>query len=126
MGAKASSAFERALSMSMSGALRVIALRELARGARRGRRYKDAAERWRQLLDLPGCPSNVRREASEALAIHHEHRVVDLEAAKAFALGSLDAEARPSWNDAVQYRVARIERKIERSPVPGLLAYLLP
>ena len=119
-------AFERALAVCdpASPSLRIRALHQLARTARRSRRHQDAALRWRELLDVPSCPAHLRREASEALAIHHEHRAIDLSAAKAFALGSLDAQARPAWNDAVQYRLARIQRKLERTEVQGLLAYL--
>ena len=57
---------------------------------------------WQQLLEWPGCPPSVVREASEALAIHHEHRVRDLAAAKAFALRSLAvASDRRSASSAV-------------------------
>ena len=55
------------------------------------------------------------REAAEALAIHHEHRVPDLALAKTFALGSLAAAAhgpRPSIAQAVRHRLARLERKM--------------
>jgi hypothetical protein len=91
--------------------IRVIGLRSLALLSRRSRRYDDAAAYWRDLLDLPACPPHVAREASQALAVHHEHRVRDLPAAKAFALRSFDSH-KPAWNQAVQYRLARIERKI--------------
>lgn len=153
LDARANEAFERVLSLSLStpnrvaiprvaamarharltsntsvapstGLIKIAALRALADTARRARRHEEAATRWRQLLDVPGCPAHVAREASEALAIHHEHRAGDLAAARAFALKSLDVEARPAWKDAVQHRLARIQRKIERSESPGLLAYL--
>ena len=58
--------------------VRVDALRALAQMARRGRRFDEAATRWRQVLDVPGCPRAIAREAAEGLAIHHEHRVRDL------------------------------------------------
>jgi len=87
-------------------------LRSLAAAYRRVRRFDDAAATWRLLLEMPGCAGSVAREATEALAIHHEHRVRDLQAAKTFALKSLHEEARPRWNDAVRHRLARIERKI--------------
>ena len=121
--ARANEAFERALSM-MDGPearrfsrlhLRVEALRALACAARRSRRHDVAALRWRQLLDLPGCPAHVVREANEALAIHNEHRSRDLAAARSFALRSLEVDPRSSWRDEVQHRLARIERKIERT-----------
>jgi uncharacterized protein YprB with RNaseH-like and TPR domain len=92
--------------------IRVEALRALALGARRARRFADAATRWRQVLDVPACPANVRREATEALAIHHEHRDRDLAAARMFALKSLEAGTEAAWGDAVRHRLARIERKM--------------
>jgi uncharacterized protein YprB with RNaseH-like and TPR domain len=122
---RARGAFERAVSMAGTGStmVRIEALRSLACAARRARQYEEAARRWRQVLEVSGCPQHASREASEALAIHHEHRAGDLTLAKAFALKSLDAEARPAWNDAVQHRLARIQRKIARAELPGLLAY---
>jgi uncharacterized protein len=92
--------------------IKTDALRALACTARRARRYADAAALWRQVLDVAGCPQRAAREAIEALAIHHEHRSRDLAAAKAFAQRSLDSRMRPAWNDAVRYRLARIERKM--------------
>ena len=92
-------------------AIKISGLRSLALLSRHGRRYDEAAAHWRELLELPACPPQVAREASRALAVHHEHRARDLPAAKAFALRSFDAHA-PAWNQAVQYRLARIERKM--------------
>ena len=90
--------------------------------ARRSRRFDTAAEWWRQLLEVPGCSAQLRREATEALAIHHEHRDRDLAAAKMFALKSLETGAEAAWGDAVRHRLARIERKMtsERSLFPSL------
>jgi hypothetical protein len=104
----------------------IDALRSLALLHRRARRFEDAASCWQQLLAGPGCPPGVVREAGEALAIHHEHRVRDLAVAKAFALRSLDAVAsndegpRPQWTEALQHRVRRIEKKITRSQLSTL------
>ena len=44
------------------------------------------------------CPSTSRARRLEALAIHHEHRLRDIEAAKAFALHSLGIEAAGAAN----------------------------
>ena len=63
---------------------------------------------------MRGCPAPIAREATEALAIHHEHRVRDLAAAKTFALRSLEAGTDPGWTNAARYRLARLERKIAR------------
>ena len=67
---------------------------------------------------MRGCPAPIVREAAEALAVHHEHRVRDLTLAHRFALGTLAAvngSARPSLAQAVRHRLARIERKIGAS-----------
>jgi uncharacterized protein YprB with RNaseH-like and TPR domain len=98
-----------------SGDVRVEALHALALAFRRIGRFGQAADCWRRLLDTPSCPDRVAREAIEALAIHHEHRVRDLAAARAFALKGLERaelEKRPAWSEAVRYRLARIERKM--------------
>ena len=135
---RAAEAFERAVALAAaadvggrnratvewcwtSQGLRAEALRALALGARRARRFHDAASRWRELLDVPGCPAHLRREATEALAIHHEHRDRDLTAARQFALKSLETGTEAAWGDAVRHRLARIERKLvsERSLFPS-------
>jgi hypothetical protein len=122
---RAREAYERAVSVSIDSApalnaasivaIELASLRALALMARRARRYEDAAGFWRQLLDLHGCPPAIAREATEALAVHHEHRVRDLAAAKSFALrlSNLEYRLRPAWADAVRHRLARIERKLE-------------
>jgi len=98
-----------------AGAVRVEALRLLALHARRRRRYDEAARHWREVLDDPECSRQAAREATEALAIHHEHRVRDLAEARRFALLSLDGSGRPAWADAVRHRLARIDRKLDRN-----------
>jgi hypothetical protein len=62
---------------------------------------------------MRSCPSRIVREAAEALAIHHEHRVRDLATAKGFALRNLESGTDPGWAHAARYRLARIERKLE-------------
>ena len=49
-----------------------------SRGAARGG-YEEAASCWCDLLAIRGCPPQLEREATAALAIHHEHRRRDLE-----------------------------------------------
>jgi len=93
--------------------IRIEALRSLALACRRARRYEEAASAWGELLAIRGCPPPLQREATEALAIHHEHRRRDLAMAKTFALRSLEAAEQPLWRDAVQYRLARLERKMK-------------
>lgn len=108
---RAREAYQHACTEPSVASIKIQALKSLALLCRRSRRYEDAAAYWRRLLDVPACPARLAREASEALAVHHEHRARDLPAARAFALRSFDAH-RPAWNQAVRYRLARIERKI--------------
>jgi uncharacterized protein YprB with RNaseH-like and TPR domain len=88
------------------------ALRRLAWLRRRDRRPHEAAEAWTELAVLPRCAAALRREAKEALAIHHEHRLKDLRAARQHALDLLqDGLANPG---RVQHRLDRLERKLAR------------
>ncbi len=103
--------------------IRVEALRALALAARRRRAYQEAAARWRQLLETAQCPSNIVQEAIEALAIHHEHRIRDLTAARKFAERSLEMGWKTTRGDAARHRLARIERKLISEQRP-LLASL--
>jgi len=88
------------------------ALRGYAVLVRRERRYADAAGAWQRLLDMRHCPSHIVREATEALAVHHEHRLRDLTQARRFALQSLQCQASLSRKQAVEHRLARINRKL--------------
>jgi hypothetical protein len=129
---RADEAYKRALKLSdgsttggtttSMGLLRIEALRSLALGARRTRHYDLAAAYWREVLDVPGCPRTIARQAGEALAIHHEHRARDLATAKAFALRTLELESEAARGNAVRHRLARIERKMisERPLFPSL------
>ena len=92
--------------------VRIHALRMLALAWRRTRRYEEAASCWSELLVIRGCPPQLEREATAALAIHHEHRRRDLSSAKVFALRSLESGMQPAWRDAAQHRLARLERKM--------------
>jgi uncharacterized protein YprB with RNaseH-like and TPR domain len=112
--AKACDAFGRALSMPQSPlGIRVEALRGLAETRRRARDHHQAAACWQELLELSECPGRVAHEAARALAIHHEHRLGDFQTARAFALQSLTGAMRPSQAEAVQHRLARLERKMK-------------
>jgi uncharacterized protein YprB with RNaseH-like and TPR domain len=113
LGARAIDAYECAARTAAGGPIGGDALRALACLSRRGRRYADAAEYWRQLLALRGCPPSLMREANEALASHHEHRVRDFAEAKRFTLQSLDNGMAARWAEAGRHRLARIERKME-------------
>jgi uncharacterized protein YprB with RNaseH-like and TPR domain len=122
---RATDAYARAVEMTERGVVsqvvRLESLRALALTHRRARQYGAAAACWRRLLATPGCPPVLAREATEALAVHHEHRDRDLEAAKAFALQSLEIDAQPAWTQAVQHRLARLDRKLRLSGQPASL-----
>jgi uncharacterized protein YprB with RNaseH-like and TPR domain len=94
---------------------RADAWRAYAMLSRRARRFEDAAYGWRRILELQRCPPAILREAMEALAVHHEHRVRDLDAARTFARQSLLLDAAPSRRDATQHRLARLDRKLGES-----------
>lgn len=94
------------------------ALRRLAWLRRRTRRPNEAAEAWNELAVLPRCAAALRREAKEALAIHHEHRLKDLQSARQHALDLLtEGVANPA---RLQHRLDRIERKLARYTVATL------
>ena len=102
------------------GADREVRAHSLARLALlfgRQRRHAEAAEAWRDLLDVsrawPGVPSALTRRAAEALAIHHEHRVRDLPAARGYALELTErAQAEGRRRDLAAHRLNRIEKKL--------------
>jgi hypothetical protein len=98
------------------------ALRAYAVVSRRLREYDDAAAAWRRVLGLPICPRPVEREASEALAVHLEHRRRDLVSARDFALRLLREDGTVARRQAAEYRLARLDRKLEsRAWQPALL-----
>jgi uncharacterized protein YprB with RNaseH-like and TPR domain len=90
------------------------ALRRLALLRRRAGRRWEAAEAWEQIVTLPGCPAAIRREAREALAIHHEHRSRDLHAAQLFVLDALAEPIGASCRERAEYRLRRLEAKLAR------------
>jgi hypothetical protein len=116
MTAEALEAFARAVQAFTDDISRAEALRAHATLCRRLRRYETAASSWRRILELRTCPVAIAREATEALAVHHEHRERDLTAAKTFALRSLQLQATVARHQAVQYRLARLDRKMGSEP----------
>lgn len=108
----ACAAYRRAAEIPSDVLTQVEALRSAAVLCRRQRRFADAAAAWQRLLRLRRCPPHIVREATEALAIHHEHRMRDPHAARQFALQSLRLEATVSRRHAVHHRLARLERKL--------------
>jgi uncharacterized protein YprB with RNaseH-like and TPR domain len=101
---------------------RAEALRAYAVLSRRLRRFEDAAAAWRRLLESGACPPALVREATEALAVHHEHRVRDLHEARALTLRSLTCRGTVARTQALQHRLARLERKLggEEPPTVSL------
>ena len=105
--------------------VRAEAIYRLGVGLRRDRRYREAAECWRRLLDVRQGRSGrrgallapLRQYAVEALAIHHEHRERDYEGAKEFTLRLLEEvdELKPAKREATRHRMARLDRKLGRN-----------
>jgi hypothetical protein len=92
---------------------------------RRERRFTEAAAIWREVIELTeprgirriGPLGELRRFATEALAIHHEHREGDLTGARELALFGLQ-EAAGRRADGMRHRLARLDRKISRAAAP--------
>lgn len=114
--AKASFARAAALPCDDVGT-RAEALRALAVACRRAREHAEAAAAWQAILDLRGAPASIVREAGEALAVHHEHRLRDPLSARTFALKSLRLPVTPTRREALEHRLTRLNRKLgEREP----------
>jgi len=110
--AEAGEAFDRAARLTGPADVRAEALQARAHLHRRARQFGDAAGVWVRLLALEGCPAALAREASEALAIHHEHRQRDVSTARRYALLSLDGEARTARQAGLRRRLSRLDRKL--------------
>ena len=108
---------------------------------RRDRRFTEAADCWRRLLEVKqsrlGRRSTLlaplRQYAVEALAVHHEHRERDYEGAKELTLRLLDesdegscrlpsTRLRPGKAEATKHRLARLEKKIAQKNESHLFA----
>ena len=119
---EARACFVRAIEFEADVLTHAEALRAYAVMCRRERRYLEAADAWRRMLAMRGCPPRIAQEATEALAVHHEHRARDLSAARQFAMQSLQFNVSRSKAQAVHHRLARIDRKIGGvSPQPAPL-----
>ena len=118
MRAAARASFERAAAFEADCTTMCEALRALAVACRRARDYEPAATAWRSLLAIPDLDSRLAQEAAEALAVHHEHRIRDLKKARSFTYLSLQHHASIRRVEALQYRLARLERKLSHSEVP--------
>jgi uncharacterized protein YprB with RNaseH-like and TPR domain len=92
--------------------MRAEALRAYAVLLRRERRHAEAAAAWQQIVALRQSPAHILREAAEALAIHHEHRLRDPRTARGFAMRSLQLHDSTVRARALQHRLARLDRKL--------------
>ena len=110
LATEALACFERAAEMGRT--VRAEALRASAVLLRRMRRFEEAAQAWQRLLDLRTCPPGLVREATEALAIHYEHRLRNPLSARSFALRSLQMDAIGARRHAAEHRLARLDRKL--------------
>jgi hypothetical protein len=95
------------------------ALRRLAYCRRRAGRWREAAQAWQELADLPRCPAALLLEAREGLAIYHEHRARDLDTARSHARLLVGEQAGTRRHDAAEHRLRRIERKLKRNSAAG-------
>jgi uncharacterized protein YprB with RNaseH-like and TPR domain len=100
------------------GEVRQHAFARLAVLHRRERRHEEAASAWRQVIAIGrqagGEVTPLERLATEALAIHHEHRVRDLPAARRYAQ-RLRGQATGRRADDTTRRLARLDKKLERA-----------
>ena len=92
--------------------VQVEARYRIALRLRRERRFEDAAHVWQQLAGMRGVPPVIMRDATAALAMHHEHRVKDFGTASVFARRTLASETDPTRRQAARHRLARLKRKL--------------
>jgi tetratricopeptide (TPR) repeat protein len=118
---KARQCFSKAALFEGPSAIRGEALRAYAVSCRRARRFEDAADAWRRILDLDDCPAAITKDATDALAVHHEHRLRDLRTARTFAVQALELSASGARHEAARHRVARLERKLTPAGNPAPL-----
>ena len=124
---RAEACYQRAAGASCA-ATRGEALYRWGLRCRKDRRYEDAAVRWRELLSFTDAPAarrygvlgSLRQFAIEALAIHHEHRARDLDAARELTLFALDDDDASPRADGMRHRLARLERKLAKKSDPLL------
>jgi hypothetical protein len=100
------------------------ALRAYGLLCRRAGQFGQAAEAWQRILALPGCPVAIATDASDALAVHHEHRLRDFRTACQFAVRSLELAASGARRQAARHRVMRLDRKLG-TPVAARAPLLL-
>jgi len=111
---RALEAFERAV-RDADRALRPHAAARLATLLARLERYDEAAHAWQSVLESSRGRDDaglaLRRRATQALAIHHEHRACDLAAARGYAQQLHHTAAGRARDDAA-HRLSRLDRKL--------------
>jgi uncharacterized protein YprB with RNaseH-like and TPR domain len=118
---KARQCFSKAALFEGPSAIRAEALRAYAVSCRRARCFEDAADTWRRILELDDCPAAITKDATDALAVHHEHRLRDPRTARTFAMQALELSAAGARLEAARHRVARLERKLTPPGTPAPL-----
>jgi tetratricopeptide (TPR) repeat protein len=106
------------------------ALYRLGVRLRRDRRFAEAAAVWRRILELrtrrhsgQALLATLKQYATEALAVHHEHRERDYEGARELALRLLDDDTFDQ-RDRARHRLARLDRKLAaRAPSSDTLQF---
>ncbi len=117
---RALEAFDRA-SLSSDRYVRAHAFSRLGLIHRRESRHDDAARAWQGVLEAAGGRRSLfalEREATQALAIHHEHRANDLGEAKKYAETMKSLSSGRAAAD-VSHRLARLERKLSEEKKKG-------
>jgi uncharacterized protein YprB with RNaseH-like and TPR domain len=123
---RAEEAFRLAAEAADERELRARAFERLALLYRRARRYDEAAAAWQAIAERARRPYlAVERRAAEALAIHHEHRGRDLDAAKRYA-EEVRAHASGRRRQDVDHRLGRLARKIGEENEKGGQSAALP
>lgn len=125
---RAREAFERA-ALSGDRYVRAHAFNRLGLMHRRDGKHDDAARAWQGVLDAVGGHGiaaaggrrslfPLERAATEALAIHHEHRAQDFDEAKRYA-ETMKAQSSGRAASDVAHRLARLERKLSADKKKG-------
>ena len=117
---RALEAFDRA-SLSSDRYVRAQAFSRLGLIHRRDARHDEAARAWQGVIEAAGGRRSLfalEREATQALAIHHEHRANDLGAAKKYAETMKSLSSGRAAAD-VSHRLARLERKLSEEKKKG-------
>jgi uncharacterized protein YprB with RNaseH-like and TPR domain len=117
---RALEAFGRA-SESADRYVRAQAFSRLGVMHRRDGKHDDAARAWKGVLEEASGRRSLfplERAATEALAIHHEHRAQDLDEAKRYAETMKAQSSGRAASDAA-HRLARLERKLSEGKKKG-------